>query len=405
MANANQVATMITRRAIRDFNNSCAFINNVNRQYDDQYKLSGAKDGASLKIRKPNKYTVATGKTLQISDNQETSFTLTRATQKHVAINFSTAEVTTDIDNFDSRIIKPAMAQLASNVDTDAASMITQTWNLVGTAGTIPASAQVWLDAGAKLDNFGAVRDNERAIVATPMAFARTVDGLKGLFQDGDKIRDQYRSGVMSRALGFKWAMDQCLPNLTTGTRAGTTLIDTPLATEAAYDATTSTIHVDGFTGATDTVAAGEVLTIAGVNAVNPLTGLSTGELQQFVVTALATAGSNEVDLIVSPALRATGPYKTVDALPADGAAVTFVGVASTSYKQSVAFAKDAYFFSTIDLEMPEGVDMSSRQELDGVSMRFIRAYDINNDNLPGRIDILYGYAVGEARFACRVTS
>lgn len=405
MANTNQVATMITRRAIRDFKNNLAFVNNVDRQYDNQYKLSGAKDGASLRIRKPNKYTVATGKTLQISENQETYFTLTRATQKHVAINFSTAEVTTDIDNFDSRILKPAMNQLASVVDSDALSMVNNIYNLVGTAGTIPATAQVWLDAGAKLDDYGTPRDNNRTIVATPLSFARTVDGLKALFHEGDKIADQYRSGIMSRALGFKWAMDQNIRTVTTGTRTGTVLVNGTISSQAAFDATTSTINVDGFGGATQTVKAGEVITIGSVYGVNPLTGEQLETLQDFVVTADATASGSAVDLIVSPPFRSTGAYKTINSLPADGAAITFrLTTAETAYRQNIAFGKDAFVFSTIDLEMPDGVDMAAREVMDDLSMRFIRAYDINNDNLPGRIDILYGYAVGENRFGCRVT-
>lgn len=404
MANATQLATMITRRIVRDFENSLAFVKNVDRQYDDQYKTSGAKDGDPLRIRLPNKYTVATGKTLQISDNKERYVTLNRATQKHVAINFSMKEVTTDIDNFDKRILKPAMNQLGSNVDSDALSMVKGIYNLVGTAGTVPASAQVWLDAGAVLDDYATPRDMDRAIVLSPAAQARTVDGLKGLFEAGDKIADQYRGGTMARALGFKWAMDQNSVSITTGTRVGTILVDTPLATEAAYDATTSTIHIDGLTNATDTVKQGEVFTVAGVYGVNPLTGDALPSLQQFVVTADATAASNEVDLIVKPALRATGPYKTVSALPANDAAVAFFGSASTAYRQNVAFWKDAFAFATIDLEMPEGVAMAAREQMNNLSMRFVRAYDINNDNLPGRIDILYGYVIEEERFAVRVS-
>jgi hypothetical protein len=92
-----------------------------------------------------------------------------------------------------------------------------------------------------------------------------------------------------------------------------------------------------------------------------------------------------------------------VDSFPQNSAVVTFVGAASTSYPQNLAYHKDAISFATADLLLPQGVDMASRQVHNGISLRIVRQYDINNDRMPCRIDVLYGYGVIRPQLATRV--
>lgn len=401
MSNSILTPTQVTREALRVLHGNLAFIKGVNKGYDDSFAKSGAKIGDTLKIRKPNKYTVRTGKALNTQDTEESSVSLTVATQKGVDVNFSSAELTMSLDDFSKRILQPAMSVLAAQLDYDALAMTLDVYNSVGTAGTTPATYQVWGDAAAKLDLFLAPRDNTRMVVAEPMALNRTVDGLKGLFHDGDLLEDQYRNGVMSRAAGFRWAMDQNIRRITMGTRSGTILVDDAAGTNNTQGSTT--IHIDGLAGATDTVKDGEVFTVGSVFAVNAETKQSTGQLQQFVVTADATAASNEVDLTVSPAMYTTGALQNIDAFPQDGATVTFIGTSATSYPQNLTFHRDAFTFATADLQMPDGVDFKAREVMDGVSMRIVRAYDINNDNFPCRIDVLNGFVATYPELACRV--
>lgn len=401
MANSILTPTAVTREALRVLHSNLAFVKGVSKDYDDSYAKRGAKIGDSLKIRYPNKYTVRTGKTLNAQDTSERSVTMTVATQKGVDMNFSSAELTMSLDDFSKRIIQPAVARLASNVDYDALAMTLDVYNSVGTAGTTPATYQVWGDAGAKLDLYLAPRDSSRMVVAEPMAINRTVDGLKGLFHAGDELEDQYRNGVMMKAAGFKWALDQNIRRITMGTRSGTILIDDVAGAFNTQGSTT--IHIDGLAGATDTVKDGEVFTVASVFSVNDETKQSTGQLQQFVVTADATAASNETDLTVSPAMYTTGALQNIDAFPADGAAVTFMGTSTVAYPQNLVFHRDAFQFATADLEMPDGVDFKGREVMDGISMRIVRAYDINNDNFPCRLDVLYGYVATYPELAARV--
>jgi len=200
--------------------------------------------------------------------------------------------------------------------------------------------------------------------------------------------------------------MSQNVPKVTTGSRVGTIVVDGTVSTEGS-----TTIHIDGLTNATDTVKKGEVFTVAGVYAVNPDTKVSTGVLQQFVVTADATAASNEVDLTVSPAMYTSdsGGLQTIDAFPADGAAIVFMGVAapattaSTTYPVNLAFHKDAYTFASANLEMPSDVSFKGQMASDGLNIRILRQYDINNANYPMRMDIFFGSLAQYPSQACRI--
>lgn len=379
-----------------------AFVKRVSREYDDQFAKEGAKIGDTLRVRKPPKYTVRTGRVMSGQNAVETYVSLPVNNQKGVDLNFTSAEFTLSIDNFSDRFLRPGMAVLASTVDYDALSMTLQAYNSVGTAGTTPASFQVWADAGAMLDNFLAPRDGNRTAILNPAAMARTVDGLKGLFQAGDAIADQYRSGVMSRALDFAWAIDQNVRNLTTGTHSGTVSVTGTTATGA------TTLAID-WTGGTpgDTFTLGEVFTIGSVFAVNDETKQTLTSLKQFVVAENTTGASSQaLTMKIAPTIY--GPtslgLQNVSALPADNAAVTWYGTTSaTVYPQNLAFHRDAFTFATADLKMPRNQEMAARKVMDGISMRIWEGADIVNDAFPVRSDVLYGYTATYPELACRV--
>ena len=391
---------MVTNEALRVLHGNLAFVKNVNRDYDDQFARDGAKIGDVLRIRKPPKYTVRTGRAMQVQNSTEAYVNLPVSNQKGVDMEWTSAEFTMSVDNFSDRFLKPSMSVLAATIDYDALSMTLDVANSVGTPGTTPATYQVWGDANALLDDSLAPRDGNRTAVRSPAAMTRTVDGLKGLFQAGDAIADQYRSGVMSRAIDLKWAIDQNVRNVTMGTRSGTTLVTGNPTTGSA------TVNVDGLGGATDTVKEGEVITIGSVYAVNAETKQTLTYLRQFVVTADATAVSSEVALSIDPPFYGptSGALQNIDALPIDGAAVTFYGTTSTKvYPQNLIFHKDAFTFATADLKMPKSAEMASRKVLDGISMRIWMGADITNDTFPTRSDVLYGYVATYPELAARV--
>jgi hypothetical protein len=198
--------------------------------------------------------------------------------------------------------------------------------------------------------------------------------------------------------LGFEEVnMSQSIKQHTTGDYGTAITVTSTVTTEGQ-----STLPIS-FTGSSKVWNVGDVFTIAGVNAVNPQTRESTGSLQQFVVTASAT-GSSTATLSISPALySASQALATVSSLPASGAVVTMLGAAATQYSQNLIYHKDAITFATADLLLPQGVDMASRQVHNGISMRVVRQYDINNDRLPCRIDVLYGFSTIRPQMAVRM--
>ena len=394
---------MVTLEALRVLHGNLAFVKNVNRDYDDQFARTGAKIGDTLRVRKPPKYTVRSGAVMSVQNAVETYVSLPVTTQKGVDLNFSSSDMALKIDDFSKRFLRPGMAVLAATVDFDALEMTNDVYNSVGTPGTTPATYLVWGNANAKLDDNLAPRDGERTAILNPAAMAATVDGLKGLFQAGDAIADQYRSGVMSRAIDLKWAMDQNVRNLTTGTRDGTISVTGAVSTGATQIA----IDYTAGTSATATFTEGEVFTIGSVFAVNAETKQTLTTLQQFVVTATTTAASSQaLTLPISPTIygSASGGLQNVSALPADNAAVTFYGTtSSTVYPQNLIFHKDAFTFATVDLPMPRAAQMASRKVMDGVSMRLWQGDDIINDQFPTRSDVLYGYVATYPELASRV--
>jgi len=392
---------MITRKALEILENNLVITRNVNRQYDDSFAVSGAKIGSTLRIRLPDRALVTDGAALQVQDDAEQSTTLTVASQKHIGVNFTTAELTLQLDDFAERVLKPRISQLASSIDADVANAYKTIFNTVGTPGTSPATALVLLQAQQKL-NESAAGMAPRYATVNPAANAGLVNGLSGFFNPTTTISQQFKNGMMGTGvLGFdEINMSQSIKVHTTGSRSGTILVNGAVSTQGQ-----ATISIDGLTGATDTVTAGDVFTIANVFAVNPQTRESTGSLQQFVVTAAQTAAGNALaNMAISPPIyTSTNALATVDSFPADNAAVTFVGTASTSYPQNMIYHKDAITFATADLVMPQGVDMAARANHNGISLRVVRAYDINNDRMPCRIDVLYGFSTIRPQMACRL--
>jgi hypothetical protein len=401
MSNSLLTIDMITRKALEMLENNLVITRNVNRQYDDSFADEGAKIGSTLRIRLPDRALVTKGAALQVQDDNEQFTTLTVSEQAHIGVNFTTSEMTMQLDDFAERVLKPRISQLASSVDADVATAYKSIFNTVGTPGTSPATALVLLQAQQKL-NEGAAVMSPRYATVNPAANAGLVNGLSGFFNPTTTISQQFKNGMMGTGvLGYEEInMSQSIKVHTTGSRAGTILVNGAVSTQGQ-----ATISIDGLTGATDTVTAGDVFTIAGVYAVNPQTRESTGSLQQFVVTAAQTASSNALaNMAISPPIyTSSNALATVDSFPADNAAVTFVGTASTGYPQNLIYHKDAITFATADLLLPNNTDMAARAVHNGISLRIIRDYDINNDRMPTRVDVLYGFSAIRPPMACRL--
>ena len=392
---------MITRKALEILENNLVITRNVNRQYDDSFAVEGAKIGSTLRIRLPDRALVTDGAALQVQDDNEQFTTLTVASQKHIGVNFTSAEMALQLDDFADRVLKPRISQLASSIDADVANSYKNVFQSVGTPGVTPGTSLVLLQAQQKL-NEAAAGMAPRYATVNPAANAGLVEGMKGLFNPVDSISRQFKNGMMGEGiLGYdEINMSQSIKQHTNGSasRSDTPIVKTTLAngaTKVTFDNVTDSL----------TLVPGDVFTIAGVFAVNPQTRESTGALQQFVVQNTVTSASTEfVDVEFLPAVYGpTHALATVSKLPTASDVVTYVGAASGQYAQNLVYHKDAITFATADLLLPQGVDMASRQVHNGISMRVVRQYDINNDRMPCRIDVLYGYSVIRPQMACRI--
>ena len=397
MANSILTIDMITRKALEILENNLVLTRNVNRQYDDSFAVEGAKIGSTLRIRLPDRALVTDGAALQVQDDNEQFTTLSVNNQKHIGVNFTSAELTMQLDDFAERVLKPRISQLASSIDADVANAYKTIGNSVGTPGTTPSTSLVLLQAQQKLNENAAVMSPRYATV-NPAANAGLVEGMKGLFNPTDTVSRQFKNGMMGAGvLGFDEVnMSQSIKQHTTGTRAATG--NTTGAAVTTEGSSTLTLTV----GSGELLAVGDVFTIADCYAVNPQTRESTGSLFQFVALASSTT-TTTATVTVAPMYSANSALATMLTLPATSKAVVFIGTASTQYPQNLIYHKDAITFATADLLLPQGVDMASRAVHNGISLRVVRQYDINNDRMPCRIDVLYGYSTIRPQMACRM--
>lgn len=393
MANTILTPDQITREGLRILHQKLNFVGNCNRTYDKSFAQDGAKIGDTLRVRLPNEYTVRTGATLSAQDTTEQKVDLTVATQKGVDVNFTTKELTTDLDDFSKRILEPAMSVLAANIEADALSMYKQVYNVVDNDAAAITFKNLMQGKQKLTDNLAPGSD--RCALWSTGHTVDLLDTTKGLFNSQADIGKQYREGMLGRIAGMDHYENTLVNDHTTGTAAKTTgyLVNGAAQTGAALTVDTGTT----------TFLEGDVITIAGVNRVHPETKADTGVLQQFVVTS--DSGASATSLAISPSITTSGGSQNVSGSPADNAAITKIGAgASETLNSSLVFHKDAFAFVTADLEdVAQYGAWGAREVFDGISMRIARQYDINNDKVPCRIDVLYGYKAIRPQLAARI--
>jgi hypothetical protein len=384
----------ILRESLRVLHQKLRFVGSINRSYDNSFAQEGAKIGSTLRIRLPNQYLIREGRVMNAQDTQEQSVTLSVTNQAGVDLNFTSVERTMTLDDFSTRIITPAMATVAAYIESKVFNArYKDVYNLVDQDATAASLLTVLLGKKMLDDNLAPEDEQRVALLSTTMQ-VKLVDALKGLFQDPVQIAKQYREGRMGTSAMFDFFQSTHVNDHTTGTAAKVTGYTVNGATQSG-----STITVQ--TGTT-TFNVGDVVTFAGAIRVHPETKVSTGALQQFVITA--ASGASATTLSISPALTVSGPYQNVTGYPTNTGAVVKVGAgASELLNSSLVYHKDAFAFATADLVMPEGVDFAAREVYDGISMRIVRAYDINQDTFPCRLDVLFGSTTLRAQLAARL--
>ncbi len=402
--------TWVTKEVARGFVNELTFLRHVNRTYDDQYIIAGAKVGNTVQARLPQRFTVTDGQALQEQALYDQTVPISLTNQKNVAFGYSSAQATTELDAIRSRYVQPGAEALANACDVHAFQAVYRDiYSSVGTPGTTPSAGLTFLQAGVKLTDLSTPQ-SMRVAMLDPLAMATLANGSAALFNPSATQSETWTKGQFGRAqLGIEgWYQDPNRPVHTTGTFTSST----PLVNGA--DQTGAVLITDGWASGAAFLKKGDVFTIAGVYSVNPLSYTSTGRLQQFVVTAdAASVGVDIAALAISPSIITAGQLQTVSNSPANDAVITVLGataassgtLATTVSPQSFVYHPDAFAFVMADLKKPTAgaeATVVRSKEL-GLSIRMVEQYQIGNDQNPTRLDVLIGAATLQARLAVRV--
>lgn len=424
MANALLTSQVVTNEVLRIAHNTSVFLGNVNTDYKESWN-GEYKTGSTLKARAPVQFTHRDGETASVQDVTERTVDITLQPLLGLDFTVNATDLATSVGTdgkvggeFKERYLKPAGLKLSALLDFRIATLMKNGFHqVVGTPGTPPATFADLLNAAVPLDRMSVPRDGMRMAAIEPGANATIVAGVSGLFNNQSVLGEQYKTGILKTGAGLDIAMSQNVPSHTVGALGGTPTVNAANqglinagATDNPWAATTSLV-TNGWTAAVaQRLNQGDTLTIAGVFSVNPETKASTGVLQSFVVTAAASSdGSGNLTAIISPAIIAGGAYQNVTARPAASAAITITsGAANTTYSQNIIWHKDAFTFVSPKQELPGGMDMAYQASLadeGGISLRFVRGFDITNNRFISRFDILWGGAVTLPNFGVRRTN
>lgn len=407
MANVVLTPVMITNKAVIVLENQCNAVRFFDSSYSDQFAKDGAKIGATLNVRKPARYLGRQGATLQVEDQTETQVPLVLTTQFGVDVQFTSQELTLSLDDFTSRVLNPQMAVVRNRIDRDGNLMAVTIPNLVGTPGTPPATLNSVLSVRQRLLEMGAPDDGQLYLLLNPAANTSLIGGLATLFNAQPKIAEQYNTGMLADLGGIKVAVDQNANTQIVGPLGGAPLINGASQGLISGWSYSMNLITDGWTAAAaPRLNAGDRFTIAGVFSVNPQSRASTGSLQQFVVQSnVSSDAAGNATIPIVPAIISAGQFQNVTGFAADNAALTISGGAGLSFPQNLGFHKSAITIAFADLVLPRGVDMAERKVYKSISLRVVRAYDINNDRYPSRLDVLYGLKALYPELGCILTN
>lgn len=407
MANTTLTAAIVARAAVMSLDNNLVMAKNVFRGYEEEFSksINGYEVGASISVKRPDDYVVRDGAVMNVQDSTEGKFTMTVDKRKGIDFEFTSQELTLDIKELTERKIKPAMIQLANQVDADLMAEYKNVSKWVGTPGQTINSFTDFAKGPERLDEMAVPLDGRKAVLA-PADHWGLLGSQTALFIT-DAAKGAYRNGSLGVIGGVDTFMSQNVPTHTVGVNTGTPLTKgagQAVTYAASKDSNTQTLITDGWTSGAVTLNAGDVFTIADVYDVNPVTKATLAHLKQFVVVTTISDTTGDITLTMAPAAIASGAHQTVSADIADGKAIAVLGTDSTGYKQNMIFNKNAFALVTVPLVSPPGAVDVSRQSYKGCNVRVIPVYDGTNDVSKWRLDILYGVKTIDERQAVRMS-
>lgn len=408
MANTLITPTWVTKETAAGYVNFLVFGANLTKEYNDQFSVAGAKMGDTINVRLPQRFTATHGQALQLQNVFDQTTPVTLNDQINVAFSFSSAQLTTQVQEVRERYVNPAAQTLANAADVSAYSTLwPYVYSSVGTPGTTPNATLTYLQAGGKLDDLSV--SGERNVTLDIAAAFTIANTASTLFNPTGEVSKIFKAGMMgSNQLGInEWRKSQSVQTRTTGTFTAST----PLVNGASQTGTS--LITDGWASGASSLRVGDKFTIGGVYTVNPVSYTTLPRLQQFVVRANVSDTAGAMTITISPSIVTSGQLQTVSNSPADNATITVLGataaaggtLATTASPQSLLYTKDFGVLASADLVMPQGgadAQRISDKEM-GMSIRWVRQYQIGTDQNDSRFDILIGPAVLQARCAAAI--
>lgn len=410
MTNAVVTTDIIAKESLAMLNNNLGCLETFHRAYEDEFakKVHGYEVGETISIRRPHDPRPRTGSTMQIKEVIEGKIPMTVNKVYGHDFKFSSQELTLKIEDLSERVIKPAMTNIVNKVVQDILSdSYVRFNNWLGVTGTKLDSYADFSVMPERMDLCAVPEDGRYSVLHTQDTYA-LLNSQTGLYIEGVN-KDAYRKARLGMIADVETYKTQVAPIHTNGTATNTTPLVRGASQNVDYstvkDAFYQNLSTDGW-GNSATITKGTVFTIADCYMVNPRTKQRTDVLMQFVVRedkTAAASGSNETVISIEPPIITSGPHQNCEfTSDMDDNAITLVGSASTSYRQNLAYHKNAICVAFVPMVKPPGAVEVARQTMNGLSVRVIPVYDGINDGSAWRLDLLAGWTVADPSLGVR---
>jgi hypothetical protein len=400
MSNSVLTIDTIATAAVAILDNSLVMAKQVYRGLESEFtsKVNGYEIGDTVSMRRPTDFTVRDGATASNQDVVEGKVALTVDKQKGVDFGFTSKELTLSIGELSERVIKPAMVQLANQIDRDVMGLYKYVPNYVGTPGQNVNSYADFAKAPERLDEYAV--PSERAAVLSPADHWGLLGSQTALYIQ-DAAKGAYRNGSLGMIGGVDTFMSQNVPPHTTGSGVTGTVGASITSSTTTYASVKDSMQ-QTITTANVSLNAGDIIEIDDVYAVNPVTKAALPFKKQFTVISYSSNSA-----VIYPALIWDGPFQNVSVTSGvtdlNTKAITSPQTADGAYRQNMVFHKNAFALAMVPLIEPPGAVQVSRKSYKGTSVRLIPTYDGTNDRSNFRLDVLYGVKAIDPRLATRL--
>lgn len=395
MANLFLDSSWVSLKILKLLVNKLVINENFNRGWQGDFDKEFA-PGASIQVKFPQRWTVKDGMGYDPQAVNRISTTVSLDQWLQIGFEWDDYEVAVKLERSEKELemnyFEPAAAAMAQEWDSRSALWAYQNAsNIVGTLGASPTSVQTYYQARQALMQAAATPGRRDCCISSEMmqVFGSNITNV---FQPPDEISAMFKEGAIGKLAGANFYESNSLYTHTAGTWNSA-------VTVTGGGQSGSSLVITGTNN--DTIKKGDKFSIANVNFVNPMTRRSPGPLSVLTFTSTAdyTLDGSADTISFLPAIYGPGSqYQNVDALPANGAALTlWPGTGSPNGKSGtigLMIAPQAFAFVGARLYVPKSTE-SAGQAFDNqtnIGMRKVHAWDPVRSMNVHRVDSLGGF-------------